>query len=54
VPLRDQQVQAAHDLRAAGRSVIHMPAAIAELDLPDPVGAIERIEERYGDGLLPL
>lgn len=48
------QLEAAEDLRRRGRDVVHLPAATGRLDLADPIALIERIQERYGDALLPL
>jgi hypothetical protein len=48
------QAQAVASLRDVGRDVVHLPAAIEAISLDDPIEAIERIEDRYGDALLPL
>ena len=48
------QLEAAQGLRTAGREVVHLPAAVARVELNDPVSAIVRIEQRYGSALLPL
>lgn len=48
------QAQAVASLRAAGRDVVHLPAAIQAIELTDPIEAIQGIEARYGDALLPL
>jgi hypothetical protein len=47
-------VEAVRRLAGRGRTAAFLPEETAKLDMPDPIGALEDLERRYGDQLLPL